>query len=178
MKIIGVGLNKTGTKSLGASLKKLGFRHLEWSPEAFSLYRAHGFAGLLDILDRYDSFEDWPWPLVYRDIDSALPGCKYILTLRNSAETWYRSLCKHAGRTGPTPIREYVYGYAMPDENRQAHIDYYETHNAAVRDYFRERPDDLVEVCWENGDGWREIAAFLGMHAPDSPFPHENRSPE
>jgi len=178
MKIIGVGLNKTGTKSLGSGLRKLGFRHLGWSPEPFNIYREQGFPGLLKILDLYDSFEDWPWPLVYRDIDRTIPGCKYILTRRKSAKTWYQSLCKHANRTGPTDIREYVYGFDMPDGHPQEHMQYYEKHNASVRDYFRERPEDLIEVCWEEGDGWREIAGFLGVKAPDIPFPHENRSPE
>ena len=37
-------------------------------------------------------------------------------------------------------------------------------------------PDDLLEVCWENGDGWNELATFLGCELPTSPFPHANDS--
>jgi hypothetical protein len=47
MKVIGIGLNKTGTKSLGASLRILGFNHFRWSPEPFDVYLRQGFSGLL-----------------------------------------------------------------------------------------------------------------------------------
>lgn len=178
MKIIGIGLNKTGTKSLGTSLRKLGFNHLAWSPETYNTYMTRGFAGLLDVLKLYDSFEDWPWPLVYREIDMAFPGSRFILTRRKSTEVWYQSICKHASRTGSTAIREQIYGHTMPDEHPQEYQQYYNNHLAMVRDYFKDRPKDILEVCWEEGSGWLEIATFLGVPAPDIPFPHENKSPK
>jgi hypothetical protein len=33
-------------------------------------------------------------------------------------------------------------------------------------------------VCWEDGHGWAELAAFLGFDIPDLAFPHRNRSNE
>jgi hypothetical protein len=176
MKVIGIGLNKTGTKSLGASLRILGFNHFRWSPEPFDVYLRQGFSGLLSTLHRYDSFEDWPWPLVYREVDKAFPCSKFILTKRQSADIWYQSLCKHALRTGPTLIRQHIYGHAMPQGHRQEYLLYYENHIHAARDYFARRPHDILEVCWENGDGWREIGTFLGLGVPGTPFPHENQS--
>jgi hypothetical protein len=151
MKVIGIGLNKTGTKSLGASLRILGFNHFRWSPEPFDVYLRQGFSGLLSTLHRYDSFEE-------------------------SADIWYQSLCKHALRTGPTLIRQHIYGHAMPQGHRQEYLLYYENHIHAARDYFARRPHDILEVCWENGDGWREIGTFLGLGVPGTPFPHENQS--
>jgi hypothetical protein len=45
-----------------------------------------------------------------------------------------------------------------------------------VRAYFAGRPDDLLEVCWEAGDGWKELASFLGQPVPALPFPHLNKA--
>ena len=176
MKIFGIGLNKTGTKSLGSSLRTLGFNHLSWTPEVFDIYTKHGIEGLLGIIEQYDSFEDWPWPLVFREIDEMVPGSKFILTLRESPERWYESLCKHSMRTGPTHIRKHIYGYEMPHGHKAEHIRFYDEHIDNVRSHFSGRPGDLLEVCWGKGDGWAELASFLGRSAPGLPFPHENKS--
>lgn len=176
MKVVGVGLNKTGTKTLGAVLRHWHLKHQSFSPEAFELWRAGDIAGLLGWVGDYDSFEDWPWPLIYREIDDAFPSVKFILTTRASPAVWFESLCRHANRTGPTMYRELVYGHAMPHAHRAEHLMFYKRHNREVRAYFRDRPGDLLEVCWENGNGWPEVAGFLGFEAPDIPFPHENKA--
>jgi len=177
LKIVGVGLNKTGTKSLGVCLRYWGCRHISCSVEAFELYRSGEYAALMDWVAKYDSFDDWPWPLIYREIDAEFPGTKFILTKRKSPEVWFDSLCKHADRTGPTRFRSEIYGYDMPHRYRDEHIRFYEQYVISVREYFRQRPDDLIEVCWETGDGWRELAGFLGFEEPAMVFPHVNRSP-
>lgn len=51
----------------------------------------------------------------------------------------------------------------------------YLLHNKEVRDYFKDRPDDFLEVNWENGDGWELLCDFLGKEIPDRPFPHANK---
>jgi len=45
-----------------------------------------------------------------------------------------------------------------------------------VREYFRDRPDDLLEVCWEEKHGWSELASFLNEAFPEVKFPHKNRT--
>lgn len=177
MKVVGVGLNKTGTTSLGVCLKYWGLKHLSCTPEAFELWRRNKIRPLMTWVARYDSFEDWPWPLLYREIDRVFPGTKFILTRRKDPNTWFGSLCRHAERTGPTAFRKYIYGHAMPRGFRDAHIRFYEAHNEAVRKYFERRPNDFLEVCWEEGDGWEELAEFLGFETPNRPFPHANQSP-
>ena len=177
MKIIGIGLNKTGTKSLGACMRHWGLKHVSCSEEAFRYWRSGNYIELLKWVDKFDSFEDWPWPLFFKLIDENFPGAKFILTKRIDAETWFESLCRHADRTGPTDFRKYIYGYEMPHEHKDHHVKIYENHLASVRDHFRSRPSDLLEVCWEDGDGWGELSGFLGFECPVSRFPHENRNP-
>lgn len=177
MKVVGVGLIKTGTKTLGACLRHWGLKHISRDDEAFEHWRKGELDALLQRVDRFDSFEDWPWPLVYAEIDRAFPGTKFILTRRKDADTWFRSVCRLARRTGPTVYRKVVFGYEMPHKREQEHIQFYENHLHSVRAYFKDRPDDLLEVCWEEGDGWDKLAAFLGFERPEIPFPHVNRSP-
>ena len=133
--------------------------------------------GLIERASGYQSFEDWPWALCYRELDQAFPNSRFILTRRRSPDEWYQSLCAHADHTGPTRFREAIYGYEMPHQHRDEHIQYYENHLKKVRNYFRNRPDDLLVVCWEDGDDWRILAKFMGTPVPGIPFPHANRNP-
>jgi hypothetical protein len=143
--------------------------------QAFQQWLDGDIDGLMQWIEEYDSFEDWPWPLLYREIDNRYPGAKFLLTRRRDSDAWFRSLCRHARRTGPTEIRKHVYGYEMPHGHRDEHVRIYEDHLRSVRSYFSNRPGDLLEVCWEEGDGWAELSAFLGLEEPAISFPHENR---
>jgi len=55
----------------------------------------------------------------------------------------------------------------------------YEMHNARVREYFRDRPDDLLELSFEEEqDPWSKITKFLGCDRPTRrKFPHVNAAP-
>ncbi|MBS34848.1 MAG: hypothetical protein CMO26_02860 [Thiotrichales bacterium] len=44
-----------------------------------------------------------------------------------------------------------------------------------VREYFSERPDDLLKIFWEHGDGFEQLCRFLGDPTPNTPVPHANR---
>ena len=50
----------------------------------------------------------------------------------------------------------------------------YEEHERGVREYFRERPGDLLVMDICAGDGWEKLCPFLGLPAPPAPFPHAN----
>lgn len=177
-KIIGVGLNKTGTATLKTCLLHWESAHATYDLDAFRLYRRGDREGLQTLMDRYDSFDNWPWALMYEAFDRGYPNAKFILTQRINPQTWYRSLCRHAKRFGPlTDFEQHIYGYASPAGYEQEHIEFYLRHNQRVRDYFADRPEKLLIVCWESGDGWQELCEFLGRPIPDIPFPHSNRTP-
>jgi Sulfotransferase domain len=176
MKVVGVGLHKTGTTTLSVCMRHWKFKHISSDRKAFDMYVRGDISGLLEIAAQYDSFEDWPWPLVYREIDRRFPSSKFILTKRSNPQVWFESLCKHAERTGPTNYRRIVYGKAMPHGYKESHIQRYEEHNAEVEAYFRDKPGQLLVVCWENGDGWDELSEFLGLERPSIPFPHANKA--
>lgn len=178
MKIFGIGLNKTGTSTLKTCMNLWGLKHMSYDLDAFNAYRNRDWAYLKSICDEHDSFENWPWALMYEQADAWYPDAKFILSVRKDPATWFKSLSKHGRRIGPlTDYELYIYGYAVPDENRQAHIDYYNAHNKKVEDYFADRPGKLIRVCWEQGDGWPELCPFLDRQQPQPQFPHTNKTP-
>lgn len=175
-KVFGIGYNKTGTTTLALCLQHFGYRHKSSDLELTRLVGRGEIEPVLEHAESYDSFEDWPWPLIYRELDARFPGSLFILTVRRSSEVWLRSLKRHALLTGPTEFREIAYGHALPAGHEAEHIARYEEHNREVRAYFGSRPHQFLEVCWETGSGWEDLARFLGHPVPDLPLPHANRS--
>lgn len=176
-KVFGIGLNKTGTTTLGECLKVLGFSHASRSRKLLEDVRVRNdLTDVFRTVDRFDSFEDWPYPLIYRELDERYPNSKFILTVRKDKFIWLESLKKHSLRTRPlSHSRALAYGFHYPFGHEREHVDLYEHHNKKVVEYFEDRASDLLVLCWENGDGWPELCAFLGRDQPDLPLPHANR---
>ncbi|WP_251964090.1 sulfotransferase family protein [Salinibacter ruber] len=175
MKVFGIGLNKTGTSTLAACLQELGFRHTSCNWELTKAVQRKNLSPVFEHADRYESFEDWPWPLIYEELDQRYDEAKFILTRRASPEVWFSSLKRHALRTGPTKYRKIAYGHEMPLGKKQEHIRQYRAHNSAVRRHFEDREEKLLEVCWEEGDAWTELCEFVGRSVPNADFPHEKK---
>lgn len=178
MKVFGIGLNKTGTTTLGECCRELGFRHASFNLGLLRQIRNGELDGLRAVVDSHDSFEDWPYPLVFEQLDHLYPGSVFILTRRKDPETWLRSLEAHSLRTDPTvavPSRRLAYGWPYPQLNRQAHLSQYSAHLQRVRDYFKQRPGDLLELCWEEEARWQPLCDFLERPVPAAEFPHANR---
>lgn len=176
-KVFGIGLGKTGTTTLGACLQQLGYRHFGWHEGFAERVHALGADEAFRVADAHDSFDDFPWPWLYRELDVRYPDARFVLTVRRDAESWFRSLAAHARRVGPTAERRIAFGCDRPEAHREHVIARYQAHNRAARDYFAGRPEKLLEVCWESGSGWRELCAFLDEPVPDRPLPHANPRP-
>jgi len=176
-KIFGIGLNKTGTTTLGECGKILGFRCKSCDGRLLKdVVRRNDFSRIKQTVHQYDFFEDWPWPLIYKKLDRMFPGSKFILTVRKNEQKWLQSLKKHAMRTHPIMhSRKLTYGYYFPHKHEQEHLEFYRQHNDSVRSYFAHRQDDFLELCWENGDGFEKLAPFLNCDVPTVPVPHANR---
>lgn len=179
-KIFGIGLNKTGTKTLARSLKLLGFvDHVSCRRDLLIKYRSGMIDALFDVAERNFYFEDWPWPLAYKEMFFRFGrSARFILTKRLSAETWLESLKKHALRNSPSDhCRLLAYGYNYPHGLERYHLDCYEKHNREVVKFFVDHncSDILLEISFDRGDGWEVLCAFLGVAIPDVAFPHENK---
>jgi len=178
-KVFGIGLNKTGTTSLKLALRRLGFHHYDRRPKMLRLWRRRALDAIWAEIAPYESFEDWPWPLMHAELlDRYGDGARFVLTRRRSAEAWLESLKRHALKTNPdhNPRRQ-IYGHDYPQGHEAAHIDFYNRHLDAVREGFARHgaEDLLLEVAWDEGDGWPELCPFLGEPMRPGAFPHGNR---
>jgi len=175
VKIFGIGLNKTGTTTLARCLGELGFSHTSCNLKLTRNAVEGNLTPIYTHADQFESFEDWPWPLVYKEMDERYDDAVFILTRRKTPEVWFESLQRHSLRTGPTEFRSLVYGHEMPQGHKEEHIRMYNDHNDSVRRHFRGRTDKLLEVCWAEGHGWEELCGFLSLAVPDVEFPHANK---
>jgi hypothetical protein len=173
-KIFCIGFHKTGTTSLAVALKKLGYsvtgpngvQDLNISQNVFVMAYA--------LVEQYDAFQDNPWPIIYKELDTKYPGSKFILTLRDS-KSWIRSQVRHFG-VQETPMRKWIYGVGCPEGNEEIYVNRFENHNKEVLAYFKERPSDLLILNLAKGDGWERLCPFLEKEIPNEPFPHANKA--
>jgi len=175
-KVFGIGFHRTGTKTLGACLKSLGFKHISCRSHLVKDVIADDLDKIWPIVDKYDSFDDWPWILIYKALDERYPGSKFILTVRKDSATWLKSIQAHCERRGHTKTHNLIYGTPLTRKTQDNYKVRYEAHNQEVLDYFKYRPADLLVVCWEHGDGWAEICRFLGKPIPNKPLPYRHKT--
>jgi len=173
MKIFGIGWAKTGTTTLANCFMTLWYRH-----KGYDLNLVGNLEQSLVVARLYDTFQDWPWPLYYKELDEHFPGSKFVLTTRDSAR-WLRSYRNALSKQRPSErlneARKHIYGFITTEATDDQLIERYERHNRDVKRYFADRPEDLLVVNWENGDGWKQLCGFLGKPVPHKPFPHANK---
>lgn len=179
-KVVGIGLPKTGTTSLGYCLRRFGFKHRTFDMDLASKVKRNQIEEVLKETEKHESFEDWPWFMLYREFDHKFPNSKFILTLRRDTETYVKSLQGHHEREGirnkdfvKPPWWDEVHEVEPSAWDYEKSARKYEKHNRDVLEYFGDRINkDLLVVCWEKGDGWAELSRFLNKRVPDEPFPH------
>lgn len=202
-KIFCIGRNKTGTTSLAAEMKNLGYivGHQRTAEMLFDDWVKRDFSRIIKYCRTAQFFQDSPFSLPYTFIvlDQAFPGSKFILTIRNDAEEWYESLIRFHGKKWgngnipPTsedlknatyiyrgfPYDSSILTYRVPENdpyNKDVLIEHYNTHNQNVRDYFRHRSDDLLTINLKNSSDYGRFCDFLGISQKKSCFPWKNRS--
>ena len=195
LSIVGAGFGRTGTKSMKAAIEQLGFGPCHHMVEAFGrpddfdqwTAAVRGEPWDMDhTLAGFHSTIDFPSSVVWQQLWGANPGSKVLLTVRSS-DSWWRSFDATIGpemrRQDREPemaaatrlfaaINEMVFDGRSDD--REAAITAYERHNRHVIDSV---PHDQLCVH-EVGSGWGPLCAFLGVEAPDEPFPSTNSTEE
>jgi hypothetical protein len=172
-KVFGIGFHKTGTKTLAVALRELGYRVTGPNGTRDPDIADKVLAMARELSREYEAFQDNPWPLLYREMDQLHPGSKFILTVR-PAMSWIKSITSFFG-SDETPMRGWIYGVASPRGNEETYLRRYNRHNEEVREYFRDRHCDFLEMDFSAGDGWERLCGFLGKPVPEKPFPHRNK---
>jgi hypothetical protein len=201
-KIFCVGMNKTGTTSVDAALTSLGYRVAPQAPAELLIHEwaKRNFAPIIEFCHTADAFQDIPFslPYTYQALDMHFPQSKFILTVRSSSEEWYRSICTFHGKlwnNGQVPqinhlkaakyryqgyaLEAFKYVYNTPDDdlyNQSMLIQFYERHNAAIIEYFRYRPKDLLILNVSHPTAFHQLCDFLGKPRVDAAFPWENKT--
>jgi hypothetical protein len=177
MKILGVGLSRTGTTSLTRALTLLGFKAMHYAPERLR----DVFMGLNQKPDfrRYDDVDaitDIPAAFFWKELWWAYPNLKFILTDRDP-DGWFKSIAahfsknKHKNSPGKT-LRKLVYGTSEIDE--ETYKKHFNRHKETI---VKSIPaEKLLVMNISAGDSWAKLCPFLDCPIPDVSFPKLNVS--
>ena len=171
-----IGWHKTGTSSLGHALVQLGYSVLGCRLDMVHPLRQDDLEAVLGLAGQFDALQDVPWAALYRELDQAFPGSRFILTEREE-QSWLRSALRHFDSTA-VPLHAWLYGDGVMRGNEQLYLDRYRRHNREVKAYFADRHEDCLVIDLARGDGWSELCGFLGDPVPSKPFPHANKGPQ
>jgi len=175
-KIFGIGWPKTGITTLGKAMQMMDQRYCGLQKEFLRPAINGNVEALASIAGAFDFLGEWPWPLYFREMDARFPGAKFILTVRNEDDLLrsYHNMLRKDGPGKPimAEFRRFVYGPTIDAETVKIR---YRRHVAEVKEYFKDRPDDLLIVDWSTGDGWDELERFTGLARPVVAFPHANK---
>ena len=175
-RVICIGWHKTGTTTIGLALLKLGYSVLGCRLDTVHALRRGELESVLALTDEFDAVQDVPWAALFEELDRRHPGSKFILTIRDEA-SWLASASRHFGDTD-IRLHEWLYGVGVLEGNEDVYLERYRAHVREVREYFADRPDDLLVMDFQGGDGWSKLCEFLGDPIPKQPFPHENIAPD
>jgi len=195
--------NKTGTMSLAKVMRLQGFTfgNQRQAELLFDYWVKRDFRRIIRYCHTTEFFQDVPfsYPYTFIVMDQAFPGSKFILMVRDSAEEWYESLIRFHGKlwgNGNVPptaedLKNATYTYkgspyharfrvhnVKEDDpyNKEILIDYYNTHNKNVLDYFRHRPDDLLVINLKNSEDYNIFCRFIGRDKKRNGFLWENKT--
>lgn len=179
-KIFGVGLSRTGTWSLSLALTRLGFETRHFPNDQATQRELRAGQYKLSVLDQVDALMDIPVAPYYAQFDRAFPGSRFILSTRatgpwlKSVENHFRLYVDHRRDSFDDFVFAAVYGSVEFSAGRFAWVK--EQHEANIRKYFADRPEDLLIIDVSHGNPWELLCKFLGRPIPDEPFPHGNRA--
>jgi len=186
-KVFGIGLSRTGTRSLTKGLQILGYNVAHYPDDEDTYTEISNGQCDLTILRLLDGLTDITTVPFYKQFDKMYPGSKFILTVRSDMDAWLQSCENHyfnrpAFQTEKDPddevhyqirqfLRAAVYGTYSFNPDRYRWV--YEHHVQDVKHHFRDRPEDLLVMDISEGDGFEKLAPFLNRPIPAEPYPHK-----
>lgn len=170
-KIFGIGISRTGTTSLTAAIRSLGYSAIHWPTNIDDFYK-------------YRCATDTTVACRFKELDLLFPNSLFIYTEREP-ESWLKSVVVHGFRS-PEDLklsqeqkrialeaRVTIYGTTNPQASD--FLPAYQRHHDNVLQYFARRGEKLLRLNICRGEGWYQLCNFLEIPFPNSPFPHLNR---
>lgn len=199
LSVIGPGFGRTGTSTLKEALELLGFGPCHHMVEVFAAppqipnwqaVAAGRPVDWEDVFAGYRSQVDWPGAHVWRDLASAFPAAKVVLSVRPE-ESWWKSYSHTIGR-----FFDIFRDRPMPDHIRTMADAAYtmiveQTFGGTLGNKevalaaYRKRENDVRAaiaaerlLVFDVAQGWEPLCGFLEVPVPDTPFPHRNTTDE
>ena len=194
MKVICVGMGKTGTKSITKALRYLGFtvfdfeeQNLDFFDHWVDVFQNGVKPDVKRVYQHADAVVDMPGSFIYEEILEVYPDCKVILSEREE-DSWLNSLVNQYQQFQPR-----LHKLTMLSATARKVVNALEFYsNATVGSYnpkstyvFRKRfrihnhrvksiiPKSKLLV-YNVKQGWKPLCDFMGCEVPTVPFPHEN----
>lgn len=186
-KIFGIGLSRTGTKSLTIALASLGYKAVHWR----NLNQILSFEDFYSVDVATDTYVSYQFETLYY----LFPNSKFIYTVRNESN-WVKSVTKHFNSEKPKLFKQkYIQDLRNNlttgihiEDSYYSQIQYmtihdalygrfenwleaYRAHDERVRHFFQNDPERLLVMNITNGDGWEKLCNFLGKPIPKREFP-------
>src|SRR5690242_9317282 len=172
LKVFCIGANKTGTTSLAMFFRSINYKigNQEEGELLLREWSIRNFGPIIELAKTADFFQDIPFscPYTYQALDMAFPAAKFILSVRDSADQWYRSLVHaHYNLLGQNrlpssdDLKRFGYRYkgwihesltligGVPYDNpydKHTLISSYNQHNELVKQYFKYKRHKLLEI--------------------------------
>jgi hypothetical protein len=150
----------------------------------------HALAGGIPDWERlvrgYVATVDWPASMFWRELSEANPEALVLLSVRDSAETWWQSLNETILPVARKALTaDWKEGRGLLDlfERFTGRTDWdhpatlmraYQMHNDAERQAI---PQSRL-LAWKASEGWAPLCRALDLPAPNDPFPWVNRRSE
>ena len=193
LEVIGAGFSRTATFSLKFALEHLGLGPCHHFSEIFaggerSVSRwLDVMAGRPDwdaVFDGFNATVDTPACNYWRELAAYYPQAKIVLTVRDP-DSWFESASEtifsdrlQSSLVG-SPMGALMKGGILgvsggPIADRAFQTEWFQRRNQEVIDSLP--PERLL--VFSPQDGWGPLCSFLGVPAPECPFPRVNRRDE
>ncbi|KAI1378238.1 hypothetical protein F4677DRAFT_412588 [Hypoxylon crocopeplum] len=202
MKVLVLGMPRTGTQSLADALERLGIAPVYHMREVGKNHHQALWIEALDakfegrgkpfdrekfdqILRNYEALADYPAAIFPGELMTAYPEAAIILSTRRSEDAWLASMEStlwHAHTHAPTPnpspmapLSARYHRHCWGDDLPARGLAAYRAHNVLVRELAVSGGRRLLEYA--PGDGWAPLCEFLGVAVEEvegEPFPRSD----
>jgi len=177
--VFNIGLSRAGSTSLTAALNLLNIPTLHYyakdnkTPLEKIIKRNKKSNQKLftDLDQNYQGFSDFYGEAYYQTLYNQYFNSKFIFTTRPFLD-WVNSYVALRKRLEPKLFndveqKKLLYKTTIP---RYFNI------GEEIRNFFKDKPEQLLELKICEGEGWEKLCPFLGVDVPDCPFPYENKT--
>jgi hypothetical protein len=151
MKIINIGLPRTGTYSLTLALRTLGYKTIHYPIE-------------MNSIKEYDAATEVRFG--YDELNEFYPESLFIYSTRD-LNLWIRSCKRHKKyyTLGWNPFWKQEENWEEIKKNKDKEIELVNVNSNKLL---------IIDIC--NGDGWSKLCDFLKKPIPSIEFPNVNKS--